>query len=158
MRIQLETNITELRARILDARSLLPSLIHDAANELGMVVVEDLKTAAPQGKGESSPPGDAPGFLADSFFVQEESVSEESTIISVQTTQPQKLEYVVKGRGEVRPKVKRALYWEGLSHPVRRAGPTKANDFVSPVVDNAPTADEGLQMAFDEVQAILEGA
>lgn len=158
MRMQIQTNIAELRARILDARSLLPSLIQDAANEAGTVVSDELKAAAPQGKGQSSPPGDAPGPLAGSFSMQYDSISEEGTTVSVVTNQPTKLSFVVKGRGEVRPKVKRALYWEGLSHPVKRAGPSKANDFVSPVLDNAPLAEEGMQMAFDEFKAVVEGA
>ena len=38
--------------------------------------------------------------------------------------------YVENGRGPVYPVVKKALYWPELSHPVKRAGPAKANDFV----------------------------
>lgn len=45
--------------------------------------------------------------------------------------------YVENGRGPVLPGAitgrggrKKALYWPELSHPVMRAGPAKANDFV----------------------------
>lgn len=47
--------------------------------------------------------------------------------------------YVENGRGPVFPKVKKALWWNELSvgsmgpilaHPVAKAGPAKANDFV----------------------------
>lgn len=39
-------------------------------------------------------------------------------------------EYVENGRGPVYPVRKKALYWPELAHPVKRAGPAPANDFV----------------------------
>lgn len=39
-------------------------------------------------------------------------------------------EYVENGRGPVFPVRKKALYWPELSHPVAKAGPAPANDFV----------------------------
>lgn len=38
--------------------------------------------------------------------------------------------YVENGRGPVYPVRKKALYWPELAHPVKRAGPAAANDFV----------------------------
>ena len=38
--------------------------------------------------------------------------------------------YVENGRGPVFPVVKKALYWPELGHPVAKAGPAPANDFV----------------------------
>lgn len=42
--------------------------------------------------------------------------------------------YVENGRGPVFPKVKKALYWPELSHPVAKAGPAQANLFVERTV------------------------
>lgn len=165
MRIQIQTNLIDLRARLMEARAMLPTLLHEAATETGTMVVDELKAAAPQGKGESSIPGEASGFLADSFFVQDEAVSEDSITISVQTTQPQKLEYVRRGTGiygpkgqRIRPTTKKALYWPDADHPVRSVRGMKPRDFVTPVLDNAPTSEEGMMLASDEFRAILEGA
>jgi hypothetical protein len=159
MRIQIRTNLIDLRASLMNARAFLPTLLHEAATETGTLVAEELKVAAPVGKGESSsPPGDAEGRLADSFFVQDEIVNAESATVAVKTNQPIKLKFVVKGRGTVLPVNKHALYWKELGYPVRRAGPSKANDFVTPVLDAAPDAEEGLMTAFDEFRTTLEGA
>ena len=42
-----------------------------------------------------------------------------------------------KGRGTVYPVVKKALWWEGLPHPIPSAGPVKADPFVKPAYEKA---------------------
>lgn len=39
------------------------------------------------------------------------------------------------GRGEVLPVNKMALFWPGLPHPVKRAGPSKAYPFMKPTAE-----------------------
>jgi len=121
-------------------RDELPGLIMSALNEAGSTLVQDLASAAPRGKGGgSSPPGDSNGPLAESFV----SSVLESTMI-VRTTQPTKLRYVTEGTGlygpygeRIYPTTKKALYWEGADHPVRSVAGQEANDFVSPITDEA---------------------
>ncbi|GAC1471381.1 MAG: hypothetical protein PVSMB5_19960 [Ktedonobacteraceae bacterium] len=154
------SGLDALRARIAEARAVLPELLQEAAAEAGLQIVEALSEAAPVGQGEegSTPPlGDAPGRLNESFYVQaEESAYSPGGAVSVKTTQPTKLRFVVEGRGEVRPKYKRALYWPGLAHPVRRAGPAPANDFVTPVVESGPSESDVLAVVAEQIAAILE--
>lgn len=161
MRINVDySGLDALRSKIAEARAALPGLLQEAAAEAGLQIVGALSTAAPVGAGEegSMPPlGDAPGRLNESFYVQaEESTYSPGGAISVRTTQPAKLEFVVKGRGEVRPKYKRALYWPGLAHPVKYAGPASANDFVTPVVESGPSEADALLGVVAQIAEILE--
>lgn len=151
------SGLDALIMRFEDARATLPGLLQEAVQEAGHLLAEDLGAAAPVGPiegpaGGTPPPGDGEGKLRDSFYVQDES----ETSVSVRTTQPQKLDYVVNGRGEVLPVVKKALMWPGLPHPVKRAGPSQANDFVTPVLDSFDVA-EALQPVVDEIAVIIEG-
>lgn len=165
MRIVLTTNIDELRQRLADSKELLPSALAGAANTIGTQLTENLHDAAPQGKGESSPPGDEPGPLANSFIVQDEGApSEFSAAISVQTTQPTKLEYVTKGTGvygpngqRIYPKVKKALYWPEATHPVKSVAGQKPNDFVTPVVEGFSDERTLLETSLEEIKTILGG-
>ena len=64
----------------------------------------------------------------------------------------------VEGRGWIFPVSKRALMWEGLSHPVMSAAPSQANDFVTPIIDSVTDIVEAeVQALIDELGAILEG-
>lgn len=128
------SGIDALIKRINEAQNMVPPLLQEAAQKSGETVSNWLKDAAPHGRGGGSPPpGEAPGSLAASFHVVPKHRSDASAI-EVQTTQPLKLRYVRHGRGVVLPIRKRALYWKGLPHPVRRAGPSKPNEFVDPVL------------------------
>lgn len=49
--------------------------------------------------------------------------------------------YVENGRGPVYPVRKKALYWPELPHPVGKAGPAKANDFVGRTRDKLDGRD-----------------
>jgi hypothetical protein len=148
-----------LRERIAEARAALPDLLQQVVYGAGTWVAEELSAAAPVGKdGGPPPPGDAPGRLNESFYVQAEaSKFADGAAISVRTRQPQKLSYVVNGRGEVLPVRKQALYWPSLAHPVRRAQPSQPNDFVTPALANAPDAQEVLTPVVDELILILGG-
>lgn len=144
-----------LRQKIAEARDALPDLLQQAAREAGEAVRQNLQDEAPVGAVEGPPPpGDAEGHLADSFSVQDED-SSGGAAISVRTSQPQKLEYVTEGRGEVLPVTKKALFWRGLPHPVRRAGPSQPNDFVSKVLDNLPQAEEFLDPVVTRLEEIV---
>jgi hypothetical protein len=148
------------RQRLANTRAQVAPLLRQAAQDAGQWVAQNLSDAAPVGKAESGGTpidGDAPGRLNESFYVKDEGSTESSASVSVRTWQPAKLKLVVEGRGEVLPKAKKALYWQGLPHPVRRAGPAAANDFVSPVLAEAPDAEEVLGAAVEQLAEILEG-
>jgi hypothetical protein len=162
MQITFDTSgLQALRARIAEARAAVPELLQQAVEGAGSWTVQNLGAAAPVGTqsgGGPPPAGDAAGPLAESFYMQEEaSQFANGARVSVRTRQPQKLEWIVQGRGEVRPVTKRALYWPGLAHPVKYAGPSKANDFVTPVLASMPGVVEVLGVVAEELQVILEG-
>ena len=154
------SGLDDLRRRVADARAMLPDQLQQAVKDAGDFVAQNLRDAAPVGQGEEgSPPpaGDQPGRLADSFYAQEEtSKFTDGAAITVRTRQPLKLQYVVKGRGEVVPVAKRALYWKGLAYPVRRSGPSTPNDFVSEALTEVPDAAEALGVVIEQLQQILE--
>lgn len=155
------TGLEALKTRLEMARDMVQTLLEQAVTEAGNQVVQDLSAAAPRGANSdgSSPPGDADGALADSFFVLTEIQASADVAVSVRTSQSVKLGYVVNGRGEVRPVRAKALWWTGLPHPVMYAKPSKPNDFVSPVLSNANSnAEQYLQPVVDELAAILESA
>ena len=155
--ITITTNLSEFITRIEEAKAALAPLVVEAMTNVGNDLVQQLSDAAPRGTGEEATPpeGDASGRLAESFVMEAES-DEMGAHVVVSTTQPQKLEWVRYGRGEVLPVVKKALFWPGLDHPVRRAGPSQPNDFVSPIVDSAAEMLYGLlDEAVAEVAAQL---
>jgi len=51
-------------------------------------------------------------------------------------------QWVILGRGEVLPVNKEALYWPELAHPVKRAGPSRPNDFMATAFDAANEGGE----------------
>ncbi len=136
--MQVSSAIAELRARIATARGQLPQAVSQILQQAAATTRDALHDAAPVGKtdeGQSAGlPGDAPGRLAASFVVRPVNDLQ----VDIVCVQPLKLKIIVEGRKEVLPKVKMALMWPGLAHPVRRAGPTKANDFVTPVLATVP--------------------
>lgn len=151
------SGVDVLRTKLAEARAALPGLLQQAVQDAGAWVSQNLSDAAPVGK-DAGPPGDAPGRLNESFYVQDEaSKFADGAACSVRTRQPVKLQYVVKGRGVVLPVQKQALYWPSLAHPVRRAGPAPANDFVTPALALAPSAEEALSVVVEELAFILEG-
>lgn len=152
------SGLASLIARVQEARAVLPELLVDAAQSAGDAVVGELHDAAPVGQGGSiPPPGDASGPLAESFYAVAERQAD-AGVVEVRANQPIKLSYVVNGRGWVYPVNKKALYWEGLDHPVARSRPSNPNDFVSPVLADATDTVEGeAQTVVEELQAILEG-
>jgi hypothetical protein len=131
------TGVESILARIQAARDAIMPTLEQGCNELGAEVVSQLSEAAPKGQYEGQPPpGDGPGRLASSFepFVE---VGESEVILTIETSQPTKLKFVREGRGPVYPITKMALFWQGLDHPVRYASPSKANDFVTPITEQA---------------------
>lgn len=126
-------NLSDARARFARANAVLATMLESTMSDLGDYSVGLLQDAAPRGvHGEEEVPpiaGDAPGRLYESFhFVQT------GTRVDVLCNQPAKLNFVVNGRGPVRPVRKRALYWYGLDHPVMYARASEPNDFITPVV------------------------
>lgn len=156
------SGLDAFKERLAYARQQLPDLMQKTVHQAGEWVSEELSNGAPVGTAEGPPPsGDAPGRLNASFYVQQEG----QYSITVRTSQPQKLEFVTQGTGvfgkygsPIVPVNKKALFWEGASHPVRSVQGQEPNDFVTPIVtDEAPTADEVLSMVVDDLIAILEG-
>jgi hypothetical protein len=159
MIIQSNTSgIDALRKRIHDTVDALPSTVFEVAQKSGNAVKTKLSDASPRGSsGGGPPPGDAAGPLSGSFFVDvaQQGYGARATL---KTKQPQKLEYVVQGRGEVRPVVKKALFWKGLKHPVKRAGPSKANDIVTPVLQGANASVKAeMDKGIHELSVLLGG-
>lgn len=150
------SGIDKIMARINKAQAELPRIARDTAQRAGDTVAKQLSSAAPKGKFNGLPPvGDGPGKLSNSFLAQAEQWGTGARM-ELKTTQGQKLEFVVKGRGVVLPKVKKALMWPGLPHPVRRAGPSKANDFVSPILTKRDdVVKTEMQKAIQEIKDIL---
>ena len=144
------TGIAEAQARIAAIRAALPMALADALTDVGDAVTADLQARAPVGADDddSQPAaaGDQAGRLRDSFVQDVTQASDTHASLVVRTTQPQKLAWVVDGRGDVYPVNKKALFWKAQGHPVMHAGPSKPNDFVSPVLDQVP---EYAQQAFD---------
>jgi hypothetical protein len=158
VRITFDTSgLDAQRARLAEARAALPGMLQDAVREAGDWVKQNLGDGAPVGEQEGPPPqGDGPGRLSESFSVQDESSAfSPGAAISVRTTQPQKLDWVVNGRGEVLPINKRALFWPGLAHPIRRAGPSQPNDFVTPALAEMPDAEEVLGVVVEQLAEII---
>src|SRR5579884_3847285 len=166
MRIIINSNLEDLKARLQMAIDELPDMMRQAFQEAGQTIVDDLKDAAPSGKGESPPPeGDAPGPLAESFYLREEPPpGVPGAAVSIRTTQPTKLKFVRFGtglygpRGErIVPKTKKALYWPDAAHPVKSVRGMEPNDFVKPILDNAPNAEEVLGWVVGDIIVMLEG-
>lgn len=142
-------------------RDALPGLISAALSDAGNAVVQDLTSAAPRGTGSGAPPeGDASGPLAESFLANVEDSGNEATL-TVKTTQPTKLMYVTEGTGlygpynqRIYPKAKKALYWEGAEHPVKSVAGQEANDFVSPITDeaNGEITDQVADVIYEAMQ------
>jgi hypothetical protein len=161
------TGLDNLRAKVQEAKAALPGLLAQAVQDAGVWVEQNLSDAAPVGQGESGGtplPGDTPGKLAESFYVQQESSAfANGAKITVRTRQPLKLSYVVNGtgiyagKGRIYPTTKQALYWPGADHPVRSIAGMPANDFVTPALADMPDANEVLGAVVEELQAILEG-
>lgn len=147
-----------LSLRIQHARAVLPQLLADEVRNTANRAAQALAESAPHGsaEGETTPiAGDAPGRLYESFHV--ESVGQMAA--EVLCNQPHKLDFVVNGRGPVRPVRKKALMWPGLPHPVKYARPTEPNDFVSPAIEDAlQETDAAMSDLLLELVAILEGA
>jgi hypothetical protein len=156
-RVQVGAGLTDLSLRIQQARAALPLLLADEVQLLANNAVMALSDAAPRGKGEggAEPIGnDAPGRLFESFHVE----SNGSMAADVLCNQPQKLSFIVNGRGPVRPVRKKALMWKGLSHPVKYARATEPNDFVTPALDEVlADVDASLDHLLLQLVAILEG-
>lgn len=136
--------VEEFRARISRVRADLPVALARSIQTSCAEMTAALTEAAPQGRGasgsESAQPsglleGDAAGPLKLSFESEVTTAGTSRVVGVVRTTQPRKLRLVREGRGVVTPREKRALMWEGLDHPVPRAGPAAPNDFVTPVVE-----------------------
>jgi hypothetical protein len=142
-----------MQARLAQVKGMLTPLVQQELRALGQQSVEALSQAAPYGKsgGGGGLSGDAPGRLAESFYAYTEGLQ-----TKVQCEQPHKLNIIVNGRGPVRPVHKKALYWQGLPHPVKYARATKPNDFVSPVVEEMSTeaAIAGERVAQKIVEAL----
>ncbi len=51
-------------------------------------------------------------------------------------------QWVILGRGEVRPVTAKALWWPELDHPVMRSGPSRPNDFMATAFDSANEGGE----------------
>jgi hypothetical protein len=131
------SGVGELRLRLQMAQAAIGLVVPTVISQAGQYVADELSAAAPHGSNPDAPPiaGDAPGPLASSFEQQMLASTADYAATQVITTQPHKLGFVVRGHGEVVPVNKRALMWQGLAHPVRKAKAVAPNDFVTPVLD-----------------------
>ena|SRR5579885_2322749 len=145
------SQIDLLRTRLQLVQQRIPQVVVDELDILATDVLGQLSDACPKGTGEGpGPAGDSDGPLAESFAA-EVAVQGRGARLTITTTQPTKLKFVREGRGDVYPVRAKALYWQGLEHPVKHAGPSEANDFVTPIiVDAAATAAQLLAEAVTE--------
>lgn len=140
MRLKSDTQgIESMIARVRRLESEAPNILLVAAERIGVNTRKALSTAAPDGQGGPPPNGDRPGKLANSFTFEVSKMSGGARV-TVRTEQPTKLTYVTKGtgvyagRGPIRPKTKKALWWPGAPYPVRSVKGQRANNFVKPVI------------------------
>jgi hypothetical protein len=145
-----------LIAKAKQAQSELPRATRDAAQRIGDTVAKQLSDVAPKGKnGGPPPPGDAQGKLSNSFSAKAEQ-RDVGARMTLSTSQPLKLKIITGGRKVVVPTTKKALFWPGLSHPVKRSNAVKANDFVSPVMSRRNDVVKAeMQKAIQELKGIL---
>lgn len=152
------SGLDALLSRVRKAQAEVPRVTRDAAQRIGDTVKGQLASAAPKGKSGGPPPaGDGPGHLSNSFSAKAEQngIGARMTLV---TSQPFKLKIITGGRRAVIPVTKKALMWPGLSHPVRRSGPVKANDFVTPVMNRRlDVVKAEMQKAIQEMRSILGG-
>lgn len=150
------TGLDTVRARITALQAALPEAVMTGMQQIGTEAVSALSAASPVGNSgadDTPPAGDAPGALRDSF--QSTLAGDGSHAnLTVFTTQPQKLSWVVNGRGWVFPLNKKALFWNGLPHPVMFSHPSEPNDFVSPVVDDITAS--AVSTMIEAINAALE--
>jgi len=132
-----------LQQKIAAKQEALITSIPRAMQQISDDAISVLQVATPVGSSDGSgiPPGsDAPGRLRDSYQSDITSSDTEASLV-IRTTQPTKLGYVVNGRGWVYPVSKKALFWQGLPHPVKSARPSQPNDFITPelpaIIDRA---------------------
>jgi hypothetical protein len=159
MNFQSDTSgLDRLLARVRKAQTELPRVTKEAAQRSGDTVKGLLSSAAPKGKTAGPPPsGDAIGRLSNSFSAKTEQNGTGARMTLV-TSQPFKLKIITGGRKVVVPVNKKALFWPGLSHPVRRSGATKANDFVTPVMNKRRDVVKAeMQKAIQELKSIIGG-
>lgn len=131
--------IQAMIARIRRVKTETPAILYAAAERIGEKTAKDLSAAAPKGQGGAPPQGDRPGRLADSFKSTASQASGGARI-TVRTEQPTKLRYVTggtgvyAGRGPIRPKFKKALWWPSAPYPMRIVKGQRPNNFVKPVI------------------------
>src|SRR5580765_1275116 len=150
--------LDDLRARLAMMRDEIAPLAVETGQIIGDNVAQKLGEASPHGQsGGSSPGDDSQGPLSESFSASTEEQGD-GAMVTVVTSQGIKLSYVVNGRPEIFPVNKRALYWNGLDHPVMYARATQPNDFIGPVLDSVDEIIEPeMQIMIEELSAILGG-
>ncbi len=156
------SGVKQALERLLLIRAELFPAVERAAISAVQETVDDLKAFTPVGERGISPPGDAQGHLADSFYMTSGG-GDNGFRLTVQTTQPRKLDYVRHGTGvygpvgvRITPVRAKALYWEGAAHTVPSVAGQHANDFVTPVLEEAvPRIMSRVEQA---ALAVIEGA
>src|SRR6266571_4732047 len=91
--------------------------------------------------------------LRDSYVLTEGDMS-----VEISTTEPDKLRYVTQGTPTpILPVTKKALWWAEATHPMWSVRGQAANDFVTPVLDEAINiVVEQVQLAGQEIVAVIE--
>jgi hypothetical protein len=155
--------VQDLLNKITDAKAEFPYILEDAVKVAGEEVRSGLSDAAPtSNKGGPPPAGDGSGTLADSFYSQS-STSNAHVSLTVGTHQPTKVKFLRYGTGiygptgqRIRPKTKKALFWDGADHPYRSVAGIRPNDFITPVIDKAPSGDGVLSDVIDNLTDMLQ--
>ena|SRR5579859_3536417 len=126
--------MADLIARLEAFKTAFPERARQRVEEMGDLLVEDLKAAAPKGKG----PGP---HLANSFTRTPAWARSASSFgVAITCSQGQKLRWILggtgvyAGRGRIYPKRAQALYWPGAPHPYRSIAGMRANDFLTPAM------------------------
>jgi hypothetical protein len=123
-------SFSELAARYARAAEVLKQLVGQALLAAGDEARDALHGASPVGTGRTG------GHLANSFFSRQI----DPMVVIVGTSQPLKLHWVTQGTIDVEPilpVVKKALWWPEADHPVAWVHGQRADDFVTPIQDEA---------------------
>ena len=167
--LTIQTNLAQLRMKLQLARTTLSVGVGAAVPAIAAHIAQNLRDASPVGfdaQIASTPAGDEPGKLHDSYRVDVTSPSGGARASAVvRTVQPTKLRFVRYGTGiygprgqRIYPRRAKALRFETPDGVfVRRSvAGMKPNDFVTPVLEEGRAyAEERFTKVIEDVLTVL---
>ena len=130
-----------IEAHLKGKEELIAEELSDLVTEVANIYQANIKREAPVNKQKGGP---SAGTLQSSIRVEHEGDFKAKVFQDGNLAPYAKI--ILRGRGKVVPKTKKALFWPGLKHPVKSSGPVKANPFW----------DRGVKNSKGEVNAEIE--